>query len=336
LDFSFLNYFLFEFQSSFSNQDNKSVGTPFYMSPEMIDGNSYPSSDMWSVGVIVYQMLTGKLPFESTENESLYDKIKKSDYNREYLEDIECSEEILDFIDKTLQKDVNSRLSTLEGLNHPWIQKFCSKSIDPSLINNETIDILLEFSRKSILQKEIYYFIAKVSNESENDITKSKNFFNQLDANNLGSLTYDEIKEGFDANGIEIEEDILKEIFNGLDFHGVGKINYSEFLSAMVSSKKFDKEEKLTSVFNLLKENEQNRNYITYESLSNAIKALNLAINEEEIKKCFKEMDDKIYFEEFRKLILEEEKDDKDNNIVAKDKKYSRSMSKNKIHAIQK
>jgi len=322
--------------ATFSNQDNKSVGTPFYMSPEMIDGNSYPSSDMWSVGVIVYQMLTGKLPFESTENESLYDKIKKSDYNREYLEDIECSEEILDFIDKTLQKDVNSRLSTLEGLNHPWIQKFCSKSIDPSLINNETIDILLEFSRKSILQKEIYYFIAKVSNESENDITKSKNFFNQLDANNLGSLTYDEIKEGFDANGIEIEEDILKEIFNGLDFHGVGKINYSEFLSAMVSSKKFDKEEKLTSVFNLLKENEQNRNYITYESLSNAIKALNLAINEEEIKKCFKEMDDKIYFEEFRKLILEEEKDDKDNNIVAKDKKYSRSMSKNKIHAIQK
>lgn len=97
------------------------------MSPEMIDGNADPASDMWSVGVIVYQMLTGKLPFESTENESLYDRIKKSDYNREYLEDIECSEEILDFIDKTLQKDINSRLSTQEGLNHPWIQKFCSK-----------------------------------------------------------------------------------------------------------------------------------------------------------------------------------------------------------------
>ena len=104
----------------------------------------------------------------------------------------------------------------------------------------------------------------------------------------------------------------------------------------MVSSKKFDKEEKLISVFNLLKENEQNRNYITYESLSNAIKALNLTINEEEIKKCFKEMDDKIYLEEFRKLILDEEKDDKDNNIVVKDKKYSRSTSKNKIYNIQK
>ena len=322
--------------ATFSNQDNKSVGTPFYMSPEMIDGNAFPASDMWSVGIIVYQMLTGKLPFESSENKTLYDTIKSNDYNREYLVDIECSEEILDFIDKALQKDINSRLSTQEGLNHPWIQKFCSKSIDPSLVSNETINLLLEFSRKSILQKEIYYFIAKVSNESESNITKSKDFFNQLDENNLGTLTYEEIKKGFDANGIVIEEDILQDIFNGLDFHGVGKINYSEFLSAMVSSKNFDKEEKLTSVFNLLKENEQNKNYITYESLSNAIKALNLKINEEEIKKCFKELDDKIYLEEFRKLILEDKIGDKDNNIVIKDKIYSRSTSKSKIHQNQK
>ena len=120
--------------ATFSKEDNKSVGTPCYMSPEMIDGKADSASDMWSVGVIVFQMLTGKLPFEATENESLYDRIKNSDYNREYLEDIECSEEILDFIEKILQKDINSRLSIQEGLNHPWIQKFCSKSIDPSLV----------------------------------------------------------------------------------------------------------------------------------------------------------------------------------------------------------
>jgi len=90
----------------------------------------------------------------------------------------------------------------------------------------------------------------------------------------------------------------------------------------MVSSKKFEKEEKLTCVFNLLKENELNKNYITFESLSNITKALNLKIKEKEIKKCFEELDDKIYFEEFKKLILDEKKD----------KKYRESISKHITH----
>ena len=178
------------------------------------------------------------------------------------------------------------------------------------------------------ITKRIYYFIAKISNEI--DITESKDFFNQLDLNNVGSLSLDEIKYGFENNGIEIEADILQEIFEGLDFHGTGKINYSEFLSAMVSSKKFAKEEKLTCVFNLLKENELNRNYITFESLSNITKALNLKIKEKEIKKCFEELDDKIYFEEFKKLILDEEKDKHKENILIK--KYRRSISKHITH----
>ena len=67
------------------------------------------------------------------------------------------------------------------------------------------------------------------------------------------------------------------------------------FLSAMVSSKNYPKEEKLISVFNLLNESEVNKNYITYESLMNAVKALNLNINEGEIKKCFQHYDNEIY-----------------------------------------
>ena len=322
--------------ATFSKQDNKSVGTPFYMSPETIDGNSVPASDMWSVGVIVYQMLTGKLPFEvnDKENENLYDKIKNEDYNKEYFQDIECSDEIKDFIEKSLQKEIKNRLTTQEGLNHPWIQKFCVKNIDLSLVSDETIKIFLEFSRKTVLQKEIYYFLAKVSNE--NDITEFKNFFNQLDINNMGCLSLIEIKEGFEKNEIEIEENIWEEIFKGLDFHGTGKINYSEFLSAMVSSKNFEKEEKLISVFNLLKENELNRNYITYESLVNASKALNLNINEEEIKKCIKEVNEEIDFENFKKLILDEENEDKinkDNTAISfpKNHSFKKSSSKKKI-----
>ena len=322
--------------ATFSQQDNKSVGTPFYMAPETIDGHSTFESDLWSVGVIVYQMITGILPFQISDkdNQALYHKIKNDDYNRDILDEIECSDEVKDFIYKSLQKEVKMRLTIQDALNHPWVQKFCIKNIDTTFLNHETIRLFLDFSRKSQLQKEIYYFIAKASNET--DIDKFTSFFNQLDSQNMGSLTIEDIKEGFEKNDIKIENRVLQQIFNGLNFHMAGKINYSEFLSAMVSAKNFPKEEKLISVFNLLIENEQNKNYITFESLMNAIKALNLNINEEEIKLCFKEFDDEINFEYFKKLILNEE-DKKSyageiNNSLSKDINFKRGMTKHKTH----
>ena len=323
--------------ATFSKEDNKSVGTPFYMSPETIDGNSTFQSDIWSVGVIVYQMITGQLPFkgDDKDNKILYKKIQTEDYNKEFLNEFECSDEVKDFIFKSLQKDLKLRMTTQEGLNHPWIQKFCTKNIDSSYLNNETIRLFVEFSRKTLLQKEIYYFIAKVSNET--DIDKYKSFFNQLDSQNMGSLSLEDIKEGFERNDLEIEENILEEIFDGLNFHKSGKINYSEFLSALVSSKNFAKEEKLISVFNLLRENEQNRNYITFDSLLNAEKALNLNINEVEIKQCFKEYDNEINFEEFKKLILDEDSDKKSyageiKQKLSNETKFQRRKNKLKTH----
>ena len=327
--------------ATFCKQDNKSVGTALYMSPETIDGNSTPLSDMWSLGVIVYQMITGKLPFQIDDkneknNDSLYQKIKTDDYDHDLLNESECSDEAKDFIQKTLQKDMNLRMTTQEALDHPWIHKFCLKITESDMANEESIKVFLDFARKTPLQKEIYYFIAKVSNE--NDIIDFKDFFNHLDIHNNGSLTCDEIKEGFERNGIKLDEESVEEIFNGLDFHKVGMINYSEFLSAMVSSNNFEKEEKLTSVFNLLKENEFNSNYITFESLLNAVKALNLNINEEEIKECFQEFDNEIDFENFKKLTMSEDFDKKSYNkqiktyLTKSSSNFTRKNNRHKTH----
>jgi Ca2+-binding EF-hand superfamily protein len=161
---------------------------------------------------------------------------------------------------------------------------------------------------------KIYYFLAKISNE--NDIAIYKNIFNFFDMNNTGALSKEDLKEGLEKNKIKIDEETLDIIFDGLDFHNNGKIYYSEFLAAMVSSKNFNKEEKIISVFNLLKENEQNNNYITYDSLENAAKALNLNINKERIKHCFKKMNGYISLEKFQKLILDDDSEEKMSDSI--------------------
>ena len=83
-----------------------------------------------------------KLPFEGKgddNNELLYERIKNDPYNKEFLEDIECSDDIKDFIDKTLEKDAKKRMTVDEALNHPWIKKYRITSLDPSLINEDSI-----------------------------------------------------------------------------------------------------------------------------------------------------------------------------------------------------
>ena len=293
-----------------SDQEIKTVGTPSYMSPEMIDGNVTYVSDIWSVGVIVYQMITGDLPFigKDDDNKTLYEKIKNGNYDTEILNEKDCSEEVKDFINKALQKDIKNRLTVDEALNHPWIKKFSINNLDQSLINEDSIKLFIQFSKRPALHKEIFYFFAKISNET--DIVDYKNVFNSFDANNKGCLSKEDLKTGLEKNKIDIDEDTLDCIFKGLDFHNSGRISYSEFLAAMVSSKNFNKEEKIKSVFNLLRESEQNKDYITYDSLENAAKDLNLNINRERIKLCFDKLNGHLSLEKFQKLIMNENFED--------------------------
>ena len=293
-----------------SDQEIKTVGTPSYMSPEMIDGNVTYVSDIWSVGVIVYQMITGDLPFigKGDDNKTLYEKIKNGNYDTEILNEKDCSEEAKDFINKALQKDIKNRLTVDEALNHPWIKKFSINNLDQNLINEDSIKLFIQFSKRPALHKEIFYFFAKISNET--DIVDYKNVFNSFDANNKGCLSKEDLKTGLEKNKIDIDEDTLDCIFKGLDFHNSGRISYSEFLAAMVSSKNFNKEEKIKSVFNLLRESEQNKDYITYDSLENAAKALNLNINRERIKLCFDKLNGHLSLEKFQKLIMNENFED--------------------------
>ena len=73
----------------------------------------------------------------------------------------------------------------------------------------------------------------------------------------------------------------------------------------MISSYIFQKEEKLWFVFNLFKEGNKLKSYITYESIYNAAKVLNLNINEDEIKKCFEKYNKAINFVSFKKLLID-------------------------------
>ena len=61
------------------------IGTPYYISPEVLQGEYDLSCDMWSIGVITYVMLCGYPPFNASNEYLLYRKITLFDY--EFHED---------------------------------------------------------------------------------------------------------------------------------------------------------------------------------------------------------------------------------------------------------
>ena len=65
-----------------SCERNTLCGTPNYISPEVLSNKSYGiESDMWSLGCILYALLTGKPPFESSNMYDTLEKAKKGQFS---------------------------------------------------------------------------------------------------------------------------------------------------------------------------------------------------------------------------------------------------------------
>ena len=97
-------------------------GTPEFVSPEVISYEPVSAaSDMWSVGVVCYVLLSGLSPFMGESGVETFANITglNYDFDDEAFEHI--SEDAKDFIHKLLVKDQRRRLKALECLKHPWL-----------------------------------------------------------------------------------------------------------------------------------------------------------------------------------------------------------------------
>lgn len=70
-----------------SNESQKIVGTDNYIAPEVLNFKPITKSvDLWALGVMIYEMVTGKLPFNAEDSETIRNNIKNFNINWDYLE----------------------------------------------------------------------------------------------------------------------------------------------------------------------------------------------------------------------------------------------------------
>lgn len=117
------------------------MGTPEFVAPEIVNYEPLRlATDMWSVGVITYILLSGLSPFLGIDQQETFENISGAEYefDEEYFAG--TSEFAKDFICKLLVKDPMKRATVEDCLNHPWIR-----------VRNET-DAIIRKGKKCKLQ----------------------------------------------------------------------------------------------------------------------------------------------------------------------------------------
>jgi len=110
-----------------SSRRGTMCGTLDYLPPEMIEGKMHDERvDHWSLGILTYEFLVGKPPFEAVDNNTTYRKIIRGEVN--YPDEI--SEGARDLVAKLLVKGPEQRACLEDVLKHPWILKHTSTTTE--------------------------------------------------------------------------------------------------------------------------------------------------------------------------------------------------------------
>jgi len=207
------------------------VGTPYYLAPESAVGHKYvrtgrvlKSSDVWSIGVIAYVMLTGRPPFNGQSNTEIFQNIIKKPLK--FPAKVKLSKPFVEFCQLMMKKSPKRRMKLEAALQHRWVQ---GKSTSDEKVAEDVIRVLRQFNQQSKLKKAITKTLAaNMGSEPQKKIKEQfdrldKNGDNALDANELSLLLMD---MGFAKSQAHQE---ATKIIETTDNDGSGEIEFDEF-----------------------------------------------------------------------------------------------------------
>ena len=115
-DFGFSNFY-----ESETSLLNTWCGSPPYAAPELFEGKKYvgPKVDMWSLGVVLYVLVSGTLPFDGPTLMELRERVVKCQYRVPFFLSTECEQ----LLKGLLVIEPERRFSIEAVVNHPWTVK---------------------------------------------------------------------------------------------------------------------------------------------------------------------------------------------------------------------
>ena len=158
------------------------------------------------MGVVLYIMLSGKVPFPGESNKEIIENVMKGDYHFQHEAFKSVSLQAKDLISKLLVKDVTKRFSAEDAYNHPWVAEKV-ENIDIA-IAEEAFENMRRFMDAVNLKKATLIYLA--SKLPEKDIEELRRLFIQIDLNGDGRISGDEFQQALHTYGLQYAEEEIK------------------------------------------------------------------------------------------------------------------------------
>jgi len=275
------------------------VGTAFYLAPECIrkrKGWELKKSDMWTIGVITYVLLTGRPPFYGRDNKQILKKILRAKVV--WPKNSKLSNVAKDFVLHLVKKEPLDRFSAEQALQHKWL----TGGAGTEDLGMQLIHSLANYSEGSKLKKVLVRMLANDMSDDDHNMLLEQ--FNNIDLDNDGQIDLADLTKFLQDQGESKQNAELRasQIIQQVDQDKDGKVSIQEFKNAKLARKIGADDRLIRKQFQRI--DEDRNGFITPDELS---KLFNWTLTEDLIENMIKEIDEnndgKISYEEFVKAM---------------------------------
>ena len=211
-------------------------GSAYYVAPEVLNGSYDKKCDVWSVGVIMFVMLTGRPPYKGSDEQVILDQVRNSPLSIDQQAFPFLSPASIDILQKLLIVEPKSRISSKQALLHPWMQTSRESASAPDI--STSLSHLSVFSSSSKLKDSVHLFLASQA-ISHDELKALRLEFESIDKNKDGTLSKAELIEQYRKTMDKDEAaDTVEKIMRRLDVNHNGNIDYTEFIAACMDLNK--------------------------------------------------------------------------------------------------
>jgi len=312
------------------------VGSPFYVAPEVLRKDYGVEADMWSLGVILYILLSGLPPFWGDSEDQIFRMVLRGEPDLASDPWPAISAEAKDVVRRLLTVDPRKRATAGEILRHPWLQVahprrgaggrgggFGAAGAAASSgggggggsgaadghdhsdrpFDSAVIQRMRNFAAMNRLKRVALLVVGQ--SLSPEELRGLKELFRSIDKDGSGSITPHELRDALAAWEHRIPEGELAQLVAVADVDCSGTIDYNEFVAATAHVSRLEREDVLMRAFRALDLDKSGA--ISAGELRQALEKFGLGGDDADalLASADKDGDGKLDFDEFAALMRE-------------------------------